>query len=113
LLIGVPPRPGGVGGGTAAVATTPARETAPEPSDDEGTARFITQDREGGTANNNLGANPLADQGLGHTPSTTSVRSSHLRLPSSPAQEGVLTLKIIYPKLCYLTSETDDRWHMS
>jgi hypothetical protein len=55
-----PPAPdaaGGVGGGAAA--TTRARETAPELSDDKGTASLITQDREGGTTDNNRGASPI------------------------------------------------------
>jgi hypothetical protein len=53
-----PPATGGVGNGAAA--TTPARETAPEPSDDEGpgTASLITLDQEGGTADNNRGPSP-------------------------------------------------------
>ncbi len=50
------PAAGGVGSGAAS--TTPARETAPEPSDDEGTALLITQDQEGDTADNNRGQSP-------------------------------------------------------
>jgi hypothetical protein len=61
-------------------------------------ASLITPDREGGTADNNRGPSKLDfgdiaiyGPGVGHTPSTTSVRSSPL--PSSPAQEGILTFK--------------------
>jgi hypothetical protein len=50
-----PPAAGGAKGGAAA--STPERETAPEPSDDEA-ASFITQDREGGTDDNNRGPSP-------------------------------------------------------
>jgi hypothetical protein len=71
---------GGVGGGAAA--STPARETAPEPSDDEA-ASLITQDQEGGTADNNRGASPSLT--LETLPSTGRAQDTrHPRLQSAP-----------------------------
>jgi hypothetical protein len=111
-----PPPPaaaaGGVGGGAAA--TTPAREIAPEPSDDEGTASLITPDREGGTAGGRRQHRLWRRCHLraGHRTHAIHDFSPLLASAKLACARGYTNIEFIYPKLCYLTSETDDSWHI-